>query len=82
MRQADEPFLTDPIEHVTAVQHGGGDEEDNWALACSHCNLHKGPNLSGIDPQTGRVETLFHPRRQAWSEHFEFIGLEILGRTP
>jgi len=40
MRQADEPFLTDQIEHVTAVQHGGGDEEDNWALACSHWISH------------------------------------------
>lgn len=80
-RQDDEPFITYQIEHVIAIQHGGGDEEDNLALACSHCNLHKGPNLSGIDPDTGNVEPLFHPRRQRWAEHFEFRGPEILGRT-
>ena len=81
-RQDDEPFITYQIEHVVAIQHGGGDEADNLALACSHCNLHKGPNLSGIDPDTGKVEPLFHPRRQRWTEHFEFRGPEILGQTP
>lgn len=81
-RQSDEPFITYQIEHIVAVQHGGGDEEDNLALACSHCNLHKGPNLSGIDPETGVVEPLFHPRRQRWVEHFTFQGPDIIGRTP
>ena len=32
---------------------GSLDEVDNLALACHRCNLHKGPNLSGIDPLTG-----------------------------
>lgn len=63
-------------------QHGGGDEEDNLALACSHCNLHKGPNLTGIDPDTGTIEPLFHPRRQTWAEHFELRGAVIEGKTP
>ena len=26
------------------------------------CNLHKGPNLSGVDPDTGQVVRLFDPR--------------------
>ncbi len=81
-RQDDEPFITYQIEHVVAIQHGGGDEEGNLALACSHCNVHKGPNLSGIDPETGTVEPLFHPRRQRWGEHFEFHGPEIFGKNP
>ncbi|MBO0698732.1 MAG: HNH endonuclease [Zavarzinella sp.] len=80
--QEDEPFVAYQIEHVIAIQHGGGDEEDNLALACSHCNLHKGPNLAGIDPATGRIEPLFHPRRQSWDEHFEFRGSVIEGKTP
>ena len=33
------------------------------ALACHRCNLHKGTKLTGIDPQTGQVTPLFHPRR-------------------
>ena len=41
------------IEHIIAKQHGGSDDDENLALACHRCNLHKGPNLTGIDPQTG-----------------------------
>jgi hypothetical protein len=58
------------IEHVAARQHGGSDDVDNLALARHRCNLHKGPNPSGVDPVTGAVENLFHPRRDHWPEHF------------
>lgn len=81
MRQEDEPFVRYQIEHIIAAQHGGTDAEDNLALACSNCNLHKGPNLTGIDPTTGAIEPLFHPRRQDWSEHFEERGPLIAGKT-
>jgi len=67
------------IEHITAKQHGGSDDADNLALACHRCNLHKGPNLTGIDPQTGKVAHLFHPRRDRWSDHFIFEGTRIIG---
>lgn len=70
------------IEHVVARQHGGLDEVDNLALACHRCNLHKGPNLSGIDPLTGGVEILFHPRRDQWADHFAFRGTHLHGLTP
>ena len=80
-RQDDEPFVTYQIEHVTAIQHGGTDDEANLALACSSCNLHKGPNLTGIDPDTGRIEPLFHPRRQSWDDHFETRFPLIIGKT-
>jgi len=67
------------IEHIIARQHGGNDATDNLALACGFCNLHKGPNLSGIDPQSGNIVELFHPRRQAWSEHFIWDGPIVKG---
>jgi hypothetical protein len=67
------------VEHIMAKQHGGSDGVDNLALACHRCNLHKGPNLTGIDPQTGEVAFLFHPRRDRWSDHFAFAGLRING---
>ena len=42
------------IEHITPRQHGGDDNADNLAgSCCPACNLHKGPNLTGIDPHTG-----------------------------
>jgi hypothetical protein len=42
------------VEHIIAKQHGGADHPENLALACHRCNLRKGPNLTGIDPETGR----------------------------
>ena len=70
------------IEHVIPRQHGGGDAADNLALACPDCNLRKGPNLTGIDPATGDVVRLFHPRRDVWSDHFAYNGAEIVGLSP
>ena len=67
------------IEHIRARQHGGEDDADNLALACHRCNLHKVTNLTGIDPQTGQVTPIFHPRRDQWSNHFTFEGAHING---
>jgi hypothetical protein len=69
------------VEHVIAQQHGGPTTDDNLALACQHCNLHKGPNLAGIDPVTRQLTRLFHPRRDVWEDHFEWSGHELAGRT-
>jgi hypothetical protein len=73
--------LTHHIEHVIARQHGGSDVIGNLALACQRCNLHKGPNLTGIDPLTGGTAALFHPRRDQWSDHLEFDGVRLRGLT-
>jgi len=58
------------------------DDVDNLALACHRCNLRKGPNLTGIDPVSGEMVPLFHPRRDQWTEHFLFRGVRIEGLTP
>ena len=70
------------IEHIVAKQHGGRDDADNLALACHRCNLRKGPNLTGVDPVSGELVPLFHPRRDRWAEHFLFRGVRIEGITP
>lgn len=70
------------VEHIVAKQHGGTDDSANLALACSRCNRTKGPNLSSVDPTTGQLVRLFHPRRDDWDIHFEFQGARIVGRTP
>jgi hypothetical protein len=70
------------IDHVIAKQHGGADSLDNLALACIHCNRHKGPNVAGIDPETGELTQLFHPRNDEWKSHFQWNGAEILPRSP
>jgi hypothetical protein len=76
------PFATFHIEHIIAVQHRGGDDLSNLALSCHHCNAHKGPNLTGIDPDTGQIVPLFNPRRDVWAEHFRRAGAIIEGLTP
>jgi hypothetical protein len=77
------------VEHIVARQHGGGTVPENLALACWQCNLKKGPNLTGIDPKTGTVTLLFHPRKDNWADHFTVgietllaLGIEIRGLTP
>jgi hypothetical protein len=67
------------IDHVVARQHGGSSDADNLAFCCMHCNRYKGPNIAGIDPQTGGVVRLFHPRRDHWAEHFAWEGNKIVG---
>lgn len=69
------------IDHVIARSHGGTDHADNLALACLRCNRHKGPNVAGIDPADGSVVALFNPRKDRWSDHFEWHGPELRGRT-
>jgi 5-methylcytosine-specific restriction endonuclease McrA len=79
--QDDSPLAVLHIEHIIPKIHGGNDELDNLALACIDCNLHKGPNLTGIDPETGEVTELFHPRRQAWDDHFAWDGIHLTSNT-
>lgn len=86
LHQDFQPVMAFHVEHIIARQHRGQDSLENLALACHRCNLQKGPNLSGIDPESGALTRLFHPRRDRWTEHFELrqarvIGLTAVGRT-
>ena len=81
LHQDDSPLAVLHIEHLIPRIHGGTDDLENLALACIDCNLHKGTNLTGIDPETNRVTPLFHPRRERWDEHFAWRGLYLVGRT-
>ena len=58
------------VDHIIPKQHGDSDAPSNLALARYHCNFRKGPNLSGIDPDTGTLVPLFHPRQERWDVHF------------
>lgn len=86
LSQDHQSFPAFPVDHIIARQHGGTDDAENLALSCYHCNLHKGPNLTGIDPESGAITALFHPRRSVWEEHFVvrdalIVGLTAVGRT-
>jgi hypothetical protein len=81
LHEDDDPVFAFHVERIVAKQHGGTDSPSNLALACHQDNLHKGPNLTGIDPLRGKLTRLFHPRRHKWSWHFRWDGPRLLGRT-
>ena len=70
------------IDHILARKHGGATAAENLALSCYDCNVYKGPNIAGIDPETLEVTRLFHPREDDWDDHFAWNGAELTGRTP
>ena len=82
LAQRQSPFRTFHLDHVIPRKHGGSDDISNLALACDRCSLHKGSNLSGIDPVTGEVVLLFNPRTQVWRDHFAEDAVLIRGLTP
>ena len=59
------------VEHIYPLSLGGKDTPSNRALSCRSCNVYKGINLQVEDPDTGKVISLFHPRRDDWYVHFQ-----------
>jgi hypothetical protein len=75
---------TFPIDHIEPRSAEGTNELENLALTCPHCNAYKWTATMWADPETGESAPLFHPRRQSWDEHFEWVpggSGELLGRT-
>ncbi len=69
-------------DHILPLQHDGKTEAANLALACVHCNRHKGPNVGSFDPETGVLVAFFNPRTEKWEEHFRLEGAIIYPLTP
>jgi len=69
------------IDHIRAEKHGGETKDTNLALACAHCNRHKGANTAGFDADIGEPIRLFHPRIDLWDNHFEAQGTYLRGKT-
>lgn len=82
IHQDQDAFFTFPVDHIIARQHSGKTAADNLCLSCYRCNSHKGPNIASIDSDSGGMVRLFHPRRDDWSEHFEWQEALLAGRTP
>lgn len=51
------------LDHIIALKHLGLTDESKLTLACYHCNSAKGPNIAGVDPVSGCITSLFHPRQ-------------------
>ena len=77
-RYTEAPFQ---IDHIIAKKHGGETIAANLALSCYFCNSYKGPNIASLDPDSGRLVRLFHPRKDRWTDHFAWEGPILLGQT-
>jgi hypothetical protein len=74
-----------PIDHVDPRSAGGQTELDNLALSCPTCNAHKWAHTDGFDSATQERVALFNPRRQLWTEHFQWLADDpaiLEGKTP
>ena len=69
------------VEHIVPRSRGGESFATNLALACPSCNLHKSDRTESIDPETGEMVALFHPRRDRWEDHFVWRGFNLAGTT-
>jgi hypothetical protein len=72
------------VDHIVSRARQGCDHLHNLALACQSCNRRKGKHSAARDPQTNQFAPLFHPRQNAWDEHFvlDLDTFLIEGLTP
>lgn len=75
------------VDHIQPLSKGGKNTLDNLALACQGCNNHKYTKTDAIDPVSGEMIPLYHPRQQRWQDHFTWnddytliVGLTATGR--
>jgi hypothetical protein len=75
-------FARHEIDHIIAQKHGGKTDADNLALCCTLCNKYKGTDIASLDPDTGELVGLFHPRQHQWSQHFQVDGARFVALSP
>ncbi len=69
------------IDHIIPVAAGGETIEDNLALACVSCSLHKSARLTAVDPISSSEAPLYNPRKELWTSHFRWERLQLVGIT-
>ncbi len=72
------------LDHIIPKAVGGATVFENLCLSCPFCNQFKRKRWRARDPETGRLLRLFNPRRDLWSDHFQWSqdGAQIIGLTP
>ncbi|MEX2121782.1 MAG: HNH endonuclease signature motif containing protein [Pirellulales bacterium] len=76
---ADIALLPFQIDHIIPEKLHGPTVSENLALSCERCNSHKGALAAGY--LEGKHVPLFHPRTDAWPDHFEWNGPYLVGKT-
>jgi HNH endonuclease len=75
----DDMFLSFELDHVIPLKHRGTNDFENLALACPHCNQHKGSDFATLSGE--EIVRLFNPRTDRWSDHFVGINGEIVSKS-
>lgn len=70
------------IDHVFPFVLGGETILENLALACVSCSLRKAAKQIVVDSETMQQVNLFNPRKDNWSQHFQWNGVILVGLTP
>ena len=77
----EDSFLSFEIDHIVSVKHGDGNEPENLAYACPHCNTNKGSDLVTVVDSYDDLVRLYNPRTQVWNHHFRALDGEIIAET-
>lgn len=75
----DDVFWGFETDHVISRKHEGPTTLDNLAWTCACCNRNKGTDVGALVGNPPRLTRLFHPRRDAWAQHFILQQVEIEG---
>ncbi len=77
----EDSFLRFHIDHIISQKHGGGNELENLAYCCPHCNQHKGTDITTFVDTYDNLVPLFNPRKEDWFQHFRMVEGEIVALT-
>ena len=77
----DDSFLPFEVDHIISLKHGGGNELENLAYACPHCNQNKGTDIATFIRNYDDIIPIFNPRKQLWPQHFFVVAGEIVSKT-
>jgi hypothetical protein len=69
------------LDHIISIKHGGDNELDNLAYACMYCNQNKGTDIGTMLLPSDAFQRFYNPRKDKWSDHFEFSNTLILPKT-
>lgn len=72
------------VDHILPESRGGRTTFDNLCWSCFWCNNFKSARIKALDVRSGRLVPLFHPRTDAWSDHFRWSRNQtrVVGRSP
>ena len=77
MHEVDDVF-TIHVEHIILHKQGGETDLSDLTYSCEQCNLRKGTNLLGIDPESAETVKLLHPRNDEWYDHLQPVGPRLI----